>query len=144
MNAGKKIKKVVVLCVRCGTAGWLTANHLGKKLHQSGVEVTLIESSNIPTIGVGEGTVPEMRNTLKYFGIRETDFIKRCNATFKQSIKFVDWGRLGRVVEKKIITTIFFDQPYAKHPDISAYWLKGLAGGGKSFVNAVVCAGNHL
>ncbi|MGL5359816.1 MAG: tryptophan halogenase family protein, partial [Shewanella sp.] len=51
----------------------------------------LIESPDIPIIGVGEGTVPSIRQSLQSFGISETDFIKSCDVTFKQSIKFVNW-----------------------------------------------------
>ena len=84
------IKKVAIL--GGGTAGWLAANHIGKELlKRKGVSVTLIESPDIPPIGVGEGTVPDIRNTLKTFGIREDEFIRQCDATCKQSIKFVNW-----------------------------------------------------
>lgn len=57
------IKRIAI--VGGGTAGWLAANHLGHALAGSGIEITLIESPTIPTIGVGEGTVPSMRNSLK-------------------------------------------------------------------------------
>ncbi|MEM6508781.1 MAG: tryptophan 7-halogenase [Pseudomonadota bacterium] len=83
------IKKIAI--VGGGTAGWLAANHLGHALLQSGIEITLIESPNIASIGVGEGTVPSMRNSLQKFGISESDFINECDVTFKQSIKFVNW-----------------------------------------------------
>jgi tryptophan halogenase len=86
------IKKIVI--VGGGTAGWIAANHLGKKFSNSEqVSVTLIESPEIPPIGVGEGTVPEIRKTLAHFGISETDFIRECDVTFKQSIKFVNWSK---------------------------------------------------
>ena len=84
-NAKRLIKHVVV--VGGGTAGWLTANHLAKRLEAnsaSAIQVTLIESPDIPTIGVGEGTVPAIRKTLQYLGISETDFIRECDASFKQ------------------------------------------------------------
>ncbi|MBL4814014.1 MAG: tryptophan 7-halogenase [Shewanella sp.] len=75
-----------------GTAGWLAANHLGKALcKRPGLSITLIESPDIPPIGVGEGTVPDIKKTLASFGISETDFIRQCDVTFKQSIKFVNW-----------------------------------------------------
>ena len=64
-----------VLVVGGGTAGWLAACHLAKKLapqSPGGIEVTLVESPDIPTIGVGEGTWPTMRNTLKNMGIRSS------------------------------------------------------------------------
>ncbi|MGS0535273.1 tryptophan halogenase family protein [Pseudoalteromonas sp. SaAl2] len=83
------IKKIVIL--GGGTAGWLTANHLGSALKSRGFEITLIESPNIPTIGVGEGTVPAIRKSLRSFGVSESEFIKECDVTFKQSIKFVNW-----------------------------------------------------
>jgi hypothetical protein len=51
-----------------------------------------VESPNVPIIGVGEGTWPTMRNTLKKMGVRETDFIRECNASFKQGGKFVKWA----------------------------------------------------
>jgi flavin-dependent dehydrogenase len=73
-----------------GTAGWLTASLLAKQ-HGQSVQVTLIESSDIPTVGVGEGTWPSMRNTLQKIGISEAEFITKCNATFKQASKFVNW-----------------------------------------------------
>lgn len=84
------IKKIAI--VGGGTAGWLAANHLGKALcKKAGISITLIESPNIAPIGVGEGTVPDIKKTLASFGISETDFIRECDVTFKQSIKFVNW-----------------------------------------------------
>ncbi|KVX01290.1 tryptophan halogenase family protein [Shewanella frigidimarina] len=86
------IKHIVIL--GGGTAGWITAGTIAAHLLKnadSGFSVTLIESANIPPIGVGEGTWPTMRRTLKKMGIRETDFIKQCNVSFKQGAKFVNW-----------------------------------------------------
>jgi flavin-dependent dehydrogenase len=86
------IKNIVI--VGGGTAGWITAGTLAAKLKQkvnSGYTITLVESPNVPAIGVGEGTWPTMRNTLKNMGISETDFIKQCNVSFKQGAKFAKW-----------------------------------------------------
>ena len=86
------VRNIVV--VGGGTAGWLTAGTLAAKHHNNApdsVKVTLIESPKIPTIGVGEGTWPTMRNTLKKMGISETEFIRQCNASFKQGAKFARW-----------------------------------------------------
>lgn len=80
-----------ILILGGGTAGWLAANHLATRLAGSGTRITLVESEEIGSIGVGEGTVPMIRETLRQFGIRETDMFRHCSATFKQSIKFVDW-----------------------------------------------------
>lgn len=86
------IKKIVI--VGGGSAGWLTAgviaaDHILNK--EAGLEVILIESPDIPTIGVGEGTWPSMRTTLKKMGISETQFIRECDASFKQGSKFINW-----------------------------------------------------
>lgn len=85
-----------VVVVGGGSAGWLTAALLAAD-HDSaspdGLRVTLIESPDVPTIGVGEGTWPTMRDTLRRIGVRETDFVRECDATFKQGSKFVRWSR---------------------------------------------------
>jgi tryptophan halogenase len=88
----KPLKKIVI--VGGGSAGWLTAGviaaeHLTNQ--DSGLEITLIESSDVAPIGVGEGTWPSMRSTLKKMGISETDFLVSCDATFKQGSKFTNW-----------------------------------------------------
>ncbi len=83
-----------VCIVGGGAAGWLTAGLLAAQRSLpdgSGLSVTLIESETIGIIGVGEGTWPTMRNTLKKIGISETDFVRRCNASFKQGAKFARW-----------------------------------------------------
>jgi tryptophan halogenase len=82
------IKRIIVL--GGGTAGWITAGILAKK-HAAGIRITLIESPDIATVGVGEGTWPTMRDTLSKLGISENTFIRRCNASFKQGSKFVNW-----------------------------------------------------
>ncbi|WP_076418685.1 tryptophan halogenase family protein [Colwellia sp. UCD-KL20] len=88
------VKRIII--VGGGTAGWLTACHLGHKIQQDGnlnQEIILIESPNIPTIGVGEGTVPSILASLNKLGIKEADLIQCADATFKQSVKFVDWKK---------------------------------------------------
>ena len=86
------IRSIVI--VGGGTAGWLTAGRIAAQ-HQcagdSHIRVTLVESPNIPIIGVGEGTWPTMRSTLMKLGINETDFIRECDASFKQGAKFARW-----------------------------------------------------
>ena len=77
-----------------GTAGWLTAGIIAAR-HRSdsgrGLQITLVESETIGIIGVGEGTWPTMRTTLKKMGVSETDFFRECNASFKQGAKFSGW-----------------------------------------------------
>jgi tryptophan 7-halogenase len=84
-----KLTKTVVI-VGGGIAGWLTAGRIAAQ-HKNRVKVVLIESPSIPTVGVGEGTWPTMRSTLIALGIRETDFIRECDASFKQGAKFAKW-----------------------------------------------------
>ncbi|WP_020208685.1 tryptophan halogenase family protein [Gilvimarinus chinensis] len=83
-----------IVIVGGGTAGWLSAGVIAARLNatqEKPVKVTLIESPNIPIVGVGEGTWPTMRNTLKKMGVRETDFIRECHVSFKQGAKFARW-----------------------------------------------------
>ena len=87
-----QVKRVVI--VGGGSAGWLTAGVIAAD-HRSpqapGLEVTLVESPGVSPIGVGEGTWPSMRDTLRRIGVSETDFIRECDAAFKQGSKFVGW-----------------------------------------------------
>lgn len=92
------IKNIVI--VGGGAAGWLTAGIIAAdyaKTESKYIRVTLVESPDISTIGVGEGTWPTMRTTLRRIGLSETDFIRFCNASFKQGSKFVGWksGEVG-------------------------------------------------
>ncbi|WP_286263211.1 tryptophan halogenase family protein [Thalassotalea atypica] len=139
MMAAQPIKQVVI--VGGGTAGWLAANHLAKNLsakHADGVQITLVESPNIPTIGVGEGTVPLMRQSLQALGISETDFIQQCDATFKQGIKFVDWVN-NPVVGKPDYYHHLFDYPNVNELDLTPYWL--MENHGLSFADSVAIQG---
>lgn len=83
-----------VVVVGGGIAGWLTAGRLAAEHNakmDGGLKVILVESPNVPIIGVGEGTWPTMRSTLIALGISETAFIRECDATFKQGAKFAKW-----------------------------------------------------
>ena len=79
-----------------GTAGWMAATFLQTKLNRdqaaTPVSVTLIESPNIATIGVGEATVPAMRRWMHELDIDEAEFIRRCNASFKLGVRFSNWN----------------------------------------------------
>jgi 2-polyprenyl-6-methoxyphenol hydroxylase-like FAD-dependent oxidoreductase len=95
MKAGsvdRAVSKVVI--VGGGTAGWLAACLIAARANPAAptpLSVTLIESPDIPTIGVGEGTWPTMRRTLERIGISETEFLVACDASFKQGSRFVGW-----------------------------------------------------
>lgn len=114
-----------IVIVGGGAAGWLTANHLAREFQSESlpnVKITLIESPNIPTIGVGEGTVPSIRDSLQHFGISETDLIQRCNASFKQSIEFVGW-QPDDISGQQHRYQHIFDYPRCKHPTAIHDWL---------------------
>ncbi|MDP5150928.1 tryptophan halogenase family protein [Rheinheimera baltica] len=93
----QQIKSIVI--VGGGTAGWLTAAILaadhnvdqGQLLSPTALNITLVESPDVATIGVGEGTWPSMRHTLQHIGISETEFINSCDASFKQGSQFNNW-----------------------------------------------------
>jgi tryptophan halogenase len=78
-----------------GSAGWMSAAMLGRLLHKTGAQVTLVESAEIGTIGVGEATVPSFVDFLKLLDIPLQQFVRDTNATFKLGIKFTDWHSHG-------------------------------------------------
>jgi tryptophan 6-halogenase len=78
-----------VVIVGGGTAGWMTASHLKRSL--PGVDITLIESSNIKTIGVGEATFSTVKLFFDFLGLDESEWMPSCNASYKLAIKFVNW-----------------------------------------------------
>ena len=76
-----------------GTAGWMTAAALATGL--KGTTVELVESEDIGTVGVGEATFPSIRNYHQIMGIREDDFLRATNGTYKLGIRFCDWRVRG-------------------------------------------------
>lgn len=74
-----------------GTAGWMTAAYLANWLENTNIQVTLVESELIGTVGVGEATVPGIHQFIKDLKIRESEFITATNATFKLGIEFENW-----------------------------------------------------
>jgi len=77
-----------IVVVGGGSAGWLVAGVLAA---EHALRVTLVESPAVPTIGVGEGTWPSMRDTLHRIGVSEADFFRECDASFKQGSRFERW-----------------------------------------------------
>ena len=122
-----------VLVVGGGTAGWLTAAFLAKTLgtgENAAIRITLVESKEIGIIGVGEGTFPSIRGTLSAIGIEEAQFIKECNATFKQGIKFVDWVRpQGEAGIDHYFHPFSMPSQRPGGPELLPYWLHGAADG---------------
>ncbi|PUA27994.1 MAG: tryptophan halogenase [Cellvibrio sp. 79] len=116
-----KIKRIAI--VGGGNAGWISANHLGLELSRDPeIEITLIESKDIPVIGVGEGTIPIIRDSLQSFGISEGDILTQCDATFKTGIKFSNWMAENTQRENNFYYHVF-DSPYPGGYDATHYWL---------------------
>lgn len=90
--SAKKIQKIVI--VGGGTAGWMSAAMLAKAFPKN-LEVVLVESDAIGTVGVGEATIPPIRAYNHYLGLDEQDFIRATKGTFKLAIEFQNWGQIG-------------------------------------------------
>ncbi|MBV7393205.1 tryptophan halogenase family protein [Mameliella sediminis] len=124
------ITKVTI--VGGGTAGWMSALILSSLLSRNPetgekIEITLIESPDIPTVGVGEATVPGMPRTLREAGISEERFMKTCNASFKLGVMFDNWN------QHPDGTPIRFATPFERPPtirgvDMARYFLRYGAG----------------
>lgn len=78
-----------ILIVGGGSSGWMTAAAIAKQLPD--IKVTLVESNSIPTIGVGESTIGHINQFLHLLGLKDEDWMPHCNATYKTSIKFIDF-----------------------------------------------------
>ncbi len=91
--SNKHIRSIVI--VGGGSAGWMTAAALSRMLNPDNVKITLIESDQIGTVGVGEATIPDILNFNAILGIGEQEFMKATNATFKLGIEFKNWGKIG-------------------------------------------------
>jgi len=117
------VRRIVVL--GGGSAGWLTAATLAAELGGDGpdaLQITLIESPDVPAIGVGEGTWPTMRATLQRIGISEVDLIRECDASFKQGSCFDGWlhgGASDRYYHPFTLPHRFGDV------DLAGAWLQG-------------------
>jgi len=83
-----------VLIVGGGSSGWMAAAYLDAVLNRDGqkvADISLIESPDVPRIGVGEATIPSINHVLAAIGINEHEFLKRVDGTYKMAIKYVNW-----------------------------------------------------
>ncbi len=123
-NSSKNSATRSIVIVGGGAAGWITAGILAAKLRsdtEGSIQVTLVESPDIKIIGVGEGTWPTMRSTLQKMGISETEFMKYCDATFKQGAKFAKW--VDGSEEDYYYHPLMLPQGFLKM-DLAPYWHK--------------------
>jgi tryptophan halogenase len=88
----KEIRRVVI--AGGGTAGWMAAAALSHHFHGI-LDMVLVESEEIGTVGVGESTIPPIRAFHRLLGIGEQDFMRATAATFKLGIQFDNWGQVG-------------------------------------------------
>ena len=82
-----------IMIVGGGSAGWMTAATLISQFPDK--EITLIESPEIPTVGVGESTLGQINRWLRLLGIQDKDFMRHCDASYKLSIRFEDFYEKG-------------------------------------------------
>ncbi|QDX24604.1 tryptophan 7-halogenase [Sphingomonas suaedae] len=132
----KQVQNIVI--VGGGTAGWLTAGviaarHQGRRNH--GFSVTLVESPNVPIIGVGEGTWPTLRTTLRKIGVSETEFFRQCDGAFKQGARFNRWTT--GAADDGYYHPLMLPQGFAR-VNLAPHWL---AEGEGSFCDAVTPQG---
>lgn len=121
-----------------GTSGWLTAAYLASKLgsyNDEKLHITLIESSDISTIGVGEATTPSIRATLADIGFDEFDFMRLCDASFKHGILFKNWTEATNQHDQYFHP---FERPLRAGTDgLENYWLRGFDVQNRPFHDAV-------
>ena len=85
-----------------GTAGWIAAFIFQDSARRSGLNahISVVESSKIPTVGVGEASTAAFRVFLQHFGVNEFEFFRETGATFKLGIRHRDWRRTPHVEDK--------------------------------------------
>jgi tryptophan 7-halogenase len=121
MNCRRQVK---VIIVGGGTAGWTAAAAIAKLLPDV-AQVHLIESADIGIVGVGEATLPHIRQFIEQLGIDEADFMRATHATYKLGIDFRDFGKIG---DSYIHPFGTFGQEVANVP-FHHYWLQSHARG---------------
>lgn len=94
MKVKQAIRKIIIL--GGGTAGWMAAAALANNPVFAAIELCLVESDNIGTIGVGEGSTPHLKRFMDNLGISEKDWMEQCHASYKTGIDFINWNGDGQ------------------------------------------------
>lgn len=122
-SSANEVNSIVI--VGGGTSGWMTAAALSQHFKDKPVSITLVESSQIGTIGVGEATIPTLRRFYAKLGLTDTDVLKATNATCKLGIEFKDWSTLG----DSFIHPFGIYGQGTKETDFHHYWLRAMQAG---------------
>ncbi len=101
MSLQQPVRRVAI--VGGGSSGWMTAAYLSKAFGPE-IDVTVVESGTINTIGVGEATFSDIHLFFEFLGLREEDWMRECNAGYKIAIRFAGWNAEGRT----------FDHPFER------------------------------
>ena len=88
-----------VLVVGGGSSGWMTAAALCKFFKNTHLKISLVESKNIKTIGVGESTIASINSYLDILELEDEEWMPSCEATYKNSIRFTDFREKDTVFE---------------------------------------------
>jgi tryptophan 7-halogenase len=140
----KRIRKIVI--AGGGSAGWMAAAVLLNATRREGCRVVLVESEEIGIVGVGESTLPGLRDFNRNLGINEHDFISKTNATFKLAIEFVDWRSIGHSYFNPLGAQGFSSETegeasLTRLPPIYQYLLKLAVDGGEPVMDEyAICA----
>jgi len=138
----ESIDKIAI--VGGGSAGWLCAAYLAKHFQSKlpgSVQISLIESEELGTIGVGEATIPSLRKTLMFLGINERDFMQATSATFKQAIRFDDWLHLPTENSRSSFYHTFQKPLKVNGENIAPYWIMSKEKHGKNYVDYTLTRG---
>jgi tryptophan 7-halogenase len=131
----RRIRQIAI--VGGGTAGWMAASVLARALPGSGCSITVIESPDIGTVGVGEATIPPIIDLLRFLSINEEDFIRHTRSTFKLGIKFLDWRSIGESYWHPFGT---FGAPVNRRPFFHAWHRARAQGMAPKFNDFSLCA----
>lgn len=130
-----------VVIVGGGTAGWMTAAYLAAAFSDR-IKITLVESADVGTIGVGEATFSDIRHFFEFLGLAEQEWMPACNATYKLAVRFENWREPGhhfyhpfeqlRSVKGFPLTDWWLRYPASRRFDVDCFVMASLCDAGRS------------